>query len=100
MFYAEIYVPYRSANLPSLNRLNAFPKSVHWASNVMNFDRFVGLHFGMWYIKGITVDNKPLKKYKDVLAKHSVQILPIDIEEFHKIGPDNCFPEALLQDGA
>ena len=52
----------------------------------------------MWYIKGITVNNKPLKKYKEVLEKHDVEIQPISIEELNQIGDEHCFPQELLQD--
>ena len=58
----------------------------------------VGHHFGMWYIKGITVNNKPLKKYKEVREKHDVEIQPISIEELNQIGDEHCFPQELLQD--
>ena len=52
----------------------------------------------MWYIKGITVNNKPLKKYKEVREKHDVEIQPISIEELNQIGDEHCFPQELLQD--
>ncbi|XP_067950025.1 ATP-dependent RNA helicase DHX58-like isoform X2 [Watersipora subatra] len=55
-------------------------------------------HFGMWAIKHITVNNNPLKKYKDLYDKYRVEIRAIDLEEMAEIGPEMCFPEELLQE--
>lgn len=52
----------------------------------------------MWYIKGITVNNVPLKKYKQVTDVHRVEIHEIQIEEIIKLGEECQFPPELLQE--
>ena len=52
----------------------------------------------MWYIKGITVNGVPIKKYKQVTDVHRVQIDEIKLEEIIELGPECQFPPELLQE--
>lgn len=51
----------------------------------------------MWYIKGITVNDKLLKKYKQVTDVHQVVIEPITLGEIIELGDECQFPAELLQ---